>query len=245
MGTNFRSICSIALCSTLLGCGSVPVQFESAAARPLSIAIVPMNEPAEVIAHNSLGTGIVALGLIGGMIQSALNATHTTIYTDLVKKNHQEFSSSVPNLLAEKLAKSGYRMISIADVQPAAVGKTLDLSKIKTDADAILNVVIESNGYISPLGSADYEPYIEVQVRLFSTKSKRSLYSKKIIAGWQSRALKENVACGDKYRYATFDELAAKPEESIRGLDECWEAVAAYIANDLSFPPATVALVSP
>ncbi len=151
------------LVTLLSGCATVPnTDMKPEARQNLhSIAMLDVIEPKRVAVVN-FGGAAGGFGLIGALAQGAVNASHTSTYTDHVAAGKIVFAPDIAEGVAGRLTGNGYQVVKLdgQKVKLADDGKSDDYSAIQTDADAIMNVWFTSFGYISPPNQLDYVPWV-------------------------------------------------------------------------------------
>lgn len=237
-----NKLCVVLICCLLSGCAGVQfVQFDRTKSAPRSIALVSVVQPKKISVVN-MGGAAGAFGLVGGLVQAGINEDNSNTYTDMAKKNNVSFSEMVTSSLSKQLEAKGYAVILANDVTvPLTVDeKDFDYSSITVKTDAILHVWYTVNGYISPPNSTSYQPWIVINARFIDGKSKAKLYIRTLMTcGWPYKNKDETkveavVACGEKYRYSSFDDLTNNFQQSVEGLRDCIQQIAAQIAEDIT-----------
>jgi hypothetical protein len=237
--TNFAKAVMATSCTCVVllsGCASLPKMDLNDANRQKihSIAMVHVNEPLGESVFN-MGGAAGAFGLIGGLVQGAINVNHTKAYTQRVADAKIQFAPVMVDGLTQRLSSSGYQLLELKGQQPklSADGKSDDYSSIQTDADAILNVWFTSFGYVSPPESSDFIPWIVVRTRLLDAKTKQDLYYKTFACGWDIKNNAVHVPSDGAFRYGSFDALSTQFDQSVAGIRSCEDAIVAMIGQDL------------
>ena len=240
--------------ATLFGCGLVVTLLSGCVTLPNtdmkpearqklhSIAILDVTEPKRVAVVN-FGGAAAGFGLIGALAQGAVNASHTSTYTDRVVAGKIAFAPDIADGVAGRLTGNGYQVVKLdgQKVKLADDGKSDDYSAIQTDADAIMNVWFTSFGYISPANQPDYIPWVVVRARILDAKTKQDLYFKTFACGYDIKANSVHIDSDFAYTYGSFSELEKNFDKSVEGIKSCEKSVADMIGQDLARSPAPAA----
>ena len=232
-----NKLCVVLICCLLAGCAGAPiVHFDRSKSVPHSITLVSVVQPKTNSVVN-LGSAANAFALVGALIQAGIDKANSDTYTNMVKRSNVSFSEIVTSSLKKQLEEKGYTVVLANDVTVplTADEKNFNYSSITANTDAILHVWYTENGYISPLDSTDYQPWVVIRARLIDSKSKADLYLRTLAGGWTSEQENvTNVACGEQYRYSNFDELTKNSQQSVEGLRNCTQQIVARIAEDIT-----------
>ncbi|KWO77626.1 hypothetical protein [Burkholderia ubonensis] len=240
--------------ATLLGCGLLVTLLSGCVNLPQtnlnadnrqklhSIAVLEVNEPKAVGVVN-IGGAAGAFGLIGGLAQAAVNASHTSTYTKRVASDKIVFAPVVADSVIGHLTENGYQVVKLdgQKVKLADDGKSDDYSGIQTDADAIMNVWFTSFGYISPPDKTDFIPSVVVRARMLDAKTKQDIYFKTFACGYDIRSNSVHVDSDVAYSYGSFGDLEKSFDKSVEGIKSCEKSIAAMIGQDLVRAPMTPA----
>ncbi|MBP0712576.1 hypothetical protein GJG85_27865 [Burkholderia sp. MS389] len=229
------------LVTLLSGCATVPnTDMKPEARQNLhSIAMLDVIEPKRVAVVN-FGGAAGGFGLIGALAQGAVNASHTSTYTDHVAAGKIVFAPDIAEGVAGRLTGNGYQVVKLdgQKVKLADDGKSDDYSAIQTDADAIMNVWFTSFGYISPPNQLDYVPWVVIRARILDAKTKQDLYYKTFACGYDIKANSVHVDSDFAYKYGSFSDLEKNFDKSVEGIKSCEKLVADLIGRDLARTPA-------
>ncbi|WP_175952231.1 hypothetical protein [Burkholderia sp. BCC0405] len=237
--------------ATLLGCGLVATLLSGCVTLPNtdmnaearqnlhSIAILEVNEPKRVAVVN-LGGAAGGFGLIGALAQTAVNASHTSTYTDRVATGKIVFAPDIADGVTGRLTGNGYQVVKLdgQKVKLADDGKSDDYSAIQTDADAIMNVWFTSFGYVSPPNRPDYIPWVVIRARILDAKTKQDIYYKTFACGYDIKANSVHIDSDFAYTYGSFSDLEKNFDKSVEGIKSCEKSVADMIGQDLARTPA-------
>ncbi|OXI66662.1 hypothetical protein CFB81_18145 [Burkholderia sp. AU28863] len=237
--------------ATLLGCGLLVTLLSGCTTLPNtdmkpearqklhSIAMLDVTEPKRVSVLN-LGGAAGGFGLIGALAQVAVNASHTSTYTDHVAAGKIVFAPDISEGVAGRLTGNGYQVVKLdgQKVKLSDDGKSDDYSAIQTDADAIMNVWFSSFGYISPPQQLDYIPWVVIRARILDAKTKQDLYYKTFACGYDVKANSVHIDSDFAYTYGSFSDLEKNFDKSVEGIKSCEKSVADMIGRDLARTPA-------
>lgn len=219
------------------GCASAPsIDADRAAVTRIKrIAVLAISEPTNVQVAN-IGGAAMGFGLVGGLIQGGVNASHSKQFVELLKTRKHSFAQPLEESLSQVLHDEGYEVTVVRDQKPtlSADGKSDDYSGVHVDADAILAVWFGVTGYMSAPNSLHYEPWVLIKARLLDAATKKDVYYKTFTVGYRMKI--ENVVslpADPKYRYSSFDDLMARADDAAAGLKNCDDTVASRIALDL------------
>ncbi|KVO51917.1 hypothetical protein [Burkholderia stagnalis] len=235
------------LVTLLSGCANVPNMDLNADNRQKlhTIAVLDVNEPKSVAVVN-IGGAAGAFGLIGGLAQAAVNASHTSTYTKRVANDKIVFAPVVADRVIGHLTENGYQVVKLdgQKVKLADDGKTDDYSGIQTDADAIMNVWFTSFGYISPPEKIDFIPWVVVRARMLDAKTKQDIYFKTFACGYDIKSNSVHVESDVAYTYGSFGDLEKSFDKSVEGIKSCETSIATMIGQDLVRAPKTPVTIS-
>lgn len=236
------------LSGALSSCVAPPVEFDRSGTTPTSVALVAVVEP-PINAVINLGSASAFFPgyLFGGLGDPGMESSHTNTYSQMVKTNHVQFSSRASVALTHQLQEDGYRVVDAGDqiVKGTPDKDNFDYSAIRTNADAILHVWFTQAGYASPKLSTGYYPWVGMRVRFLDAKSKKELYFKTFETGLATVSSSTtgnspaitNISCGEKYRFGSFADLTSQFQDSVDGLNQCINAIIAYVGKDLARTP--------
>lgn len=237
-----------ALLVTLLsGCANVPKMDLNADSRQKlhTIAVLDVNEPKGVAVVN-FGGAAGAFGLIGGLVQGAVNASHSSTYTKRVASDKIVFAPVVADRVIGQLTENGYQVVKLdgQKVKLADDGKSDDYSGIQTDADAIMNVWFTSFGYVSPPERTDFIPWVVVRARMLDAKTKQDIYFKTFACGYDIKLNSVHIESDVSYTYGSFGDLEKSFDKSVEGIKSCETSIATMIGQDLVRAPKTPVTIS-
>lgn len=200
--------------------------------------IALLRVPAPNLKVTNLGGSLGAFGLLGGAMGAADEDTKSHEFADAVARE-LSLATLMTEALESALKKEGY-LVTLEDqrpIEPPLDQQTADdvanYSKIKTEADAILDVSFLSAGYLSPAGSSDYVPWLHVKATLVSTRGRTPLYVDWLVYGAKFGVRKEYFPTARPYAYGSFSDLMDKRRDAIEGLKGGIQPIAGRIAEQL------------
>jgi hypothetical protein len=198
------------------------------------VAVVDLDRPNNAVVQNFGLAG--GFGAIGGAIQGASNDDNSKVFTASIAKHIPTLNQALVSSVMDVLTKQGYEVTVIKDQKPSpgTDKKIWDLSKIHTDADAVLVVWAPLCGYVSPPNSLHYEPQVMIRVQLTKKRSQENLYLKTFFVGYKAASISaENLPAGTGNRYKSFEDLNLHASEAADGLIACEKIGAEKIGQDL------------
>ena len=229
-----RGVLATLAVATIAGCASVPNVDLDKRASVRSVTVLAVAEPGIVPVVN-LGGPTGMFGLVGGLVQAGLNDQHSRAYTDLVKGRAVTFAPPLEDGVIATLEAAGYR-VARSDQKPSlqSDNRTADYSGIKVGTDAIVHVWFTAFGYVSPPAKMNFQPWVAVRVRVLESASKKDLYFKTFVCGYEPR-IEGAVAIpvDAQYEYESYDKLAERLDHSVAGLRECEQSIVATVARDV------------
>jgi hypothetical protein len=229
---------SLATVLLIAGCATAPEKksFNKSLRRDLrTIALLNIDEPSKYIVSSFAGRG---LGLVGGLASEADMKDKGEQFSKLVHENVPPLGSHLKNSLKDRLQLLGYEVKQVDVVRKEANALISDYSKIKVDADAILDVVIFQTGYASEESyGVKYEPVLTVMARMVSVKNTEVLYSEFITYGHKLRRHKDewvHIPARRNLIYPNFESLIKDGKQAVEELATGAESVAEYLTKNLS-----------
>ena len=235
----FALLASIAMSSALSACASMrPSQAFDKPHHAEIRHIALLRVPDPQLKVTNLGGSLGAFGLLGGAMAAADEDTKSHEFADAVARE-MPLATLMRDALESGLKKQGY-LVTLEDqrpIEPPLDQQTADdvanYSKLKTEADAILDVSFLSAGYLSPPGSGDYVPWLHVKATLVSARSRTPLYVDWLVYGAKFGVRKEYFPTARPYAYGSFSDLMDKRRDASEGLARGIEPIAGRIAQQL------------
>ena len=227
----------------LVGCSMISVvkriEFDKTANNHIkTIALLRIDEPTRIsVVSGEIPAGAL-FGAVGVGVKAASVKKRSSAFRQALNEHHIQFAPAMVEELQQELAKKGYRFTYLQNqsLMDAVDGNTFDLSKLQTDADAILFVEIFGVGYYSQ--QKRYRPLVNVQVRLFDARSNMLIYCKGIIVQIPNEnngdsSNNDIIFPDEDYYYDSIDALMSNIDEAARGLLDCQSKIAVRIADQL------------
>jgi hypothetical protein len=195
---------AIALFLALAACAQRPIAFDKKAASDVhSIAVLSCNDPPDYQFVSPPGPALY-FGLVGGLVQTAMWQADGKKLTDAMKEQHPRLCSALTSAIAAGLRREGYQ-VSELDVARSKATDTMDsYASIKTDADAILDVVVNDM-----MLAADKDglcaPNLVVKAKLIKLPAHQTIYSDFLIYGPAKGKLVILRGPGNATKVAEFD----------------------------------------
>lgn len=198
-----------------------------------TIAVVPATDPALLTLRNE--NGVVFLSPI----------TSAGFYLDSKEKAKQFIAAMASRRmpLADKLtrkvvaviAAKGFRIDVLTDVpRPQDDPDDVDDGKLRTQADAILQLRVDELGVFSSKFSTDYLPRVNIQAKLYVRSVDDSVYDENLSFGVDARAGDTfSIVSDPRFAYPTFESLLGRADEIAAVLDNGIDALAELVAAQL------------
>lgn len=239
MISSIKALCCAIGAALLAGCAQspqIPLKPE-AQARIRSVALLDVVEPQEHIVFNITGAPAI-FGLLGGLAHAQDTQRKTGEFTESMKARKLSAGPALTNALEESLQARGLQVHRLEGVRVGVKdGGLADFSTVKTDADAILNVLYFAAGYLSPASSTDYLPWVRVFARLITSSPPYEIIYFQVLNYGAELAASETViqlpAPDGKFRYPTFEELMAAGKTAGDGILGAATPIAERIASQL------------
>ncbi|HZZ19498.1 MAG TPA: hypothetical protein VFE25_09020 [Opitutaceae bacterium] len=229
------------LCASLCGCASVESVDASrdTVAKAKKVTLLALREPPVVHVVN-FGGAASLFGAVGGLVQGLTNAEHSKTFVAKLVSMKVTLKGPLQDSIVSALQKDGYQ-VSVDTTQypvKTADGKSDDFSNVNVDSDAIMAVWITHEGYMSSATTTHYQPWVVIRVRLIDARTKKDLYFKTFMVGYEmhiDNAVK--IPADPKYRFSSFDDLMARMPEAVAGLIDSGNLASAQVGADLSKQP--------
>jgi hypothetical protein len=221
----------------LAGCVSVPkTAFDkSANAHVRKVAVLRIAEPRETVVMN-IGGAAGAFGLVGGLVQAGINQSNTDAFKKAMSDARVTFAPDMEKALHADLRSQGYEVVELPRVglRVDEATKQVDYSQLSTDADAILHVWVNVNGYVSSAFSLDYQPWIAVGAEMVDAKSRKRTYYQVLSTGLGTKHESiEPIESDAKYRYGSASALLEASPVAIEGLKDTQQRMLRRVAQQL------------
>ncbi|MET3116021.1 hypothetical protein AAKU64_000224 [Undibacterium sp. GrIS 1.8] len=223
------------------------ISFDAASNSDLKKIAILRITPSQRITVKNANMAIAVGQRIGGLLpalleggaEGAKNGSQQAQYLELMKAKGITFVPEMLAALEKELSQSGYETVYLDKQRPILMEdkKTLDFSKVQTDADAILFVNYGQVGYSSPLLKSSYAPWVVMAARLVDAHTYKTLYFQSFnVTQVADKNTSNNLVAilpEEKYLFGTFDDLIGKFDLSTEGIVNCETKIAAYLGNQL------------
>ena len=200
------------------------------------IAILPIKEPRD-LALGKRGGPLAFLP--GGRAWSKLEMSgKSSQFARGMRELNLKLGRDITNALRDNLEKHGFEVVILTDNLVRANPddpEDMRYDKIKTDADAILNVWVTEAGAFSLFSSLVYQPQLNLEVRLVPRAlPEEVLYALSITYGADSgKADNDSVPSDAKYAFKDYDAIMANLPQVAESLNVGAQAMANQIANQI------------
>ena len=209
----------VAAIFVLSACGTTKMAVKpETTANVQTIALIKVSEPDAYVAQD-FGNPGAAFGAVGGAIAGASSANAAeNVHRTVVDANYAA-GDHFTDLLRNKLSAAGYQvtLVSVTREKKHKLLESYD-SVDAVDADAILDVAIESIGYATehPMFSRHWRPASQVKVALIDRRSGEIVYSEKFMYGYHNPLMSgTDIEAPENYHFKNKDELFADSTDEI------------------------------
>ena len=196
------------------------------------IAILPIENPRNFTLEKS-HSPIIFLGGIFGAIDYAERKSKNDGFSRkmlgyTVPLSHDLMQSLEQGLIAESYEVVVLRDQNMGDGDPS----DFDYRVVKTDADAIIHVLVKQAGVSSPIRTTDYKPQLSVDVRLISARDQSEIDDWSVDYGADASKLDYgNIPADARYAWGTYGILMEKLPEVVDGLQQGAKLMGKHIAK--------------
>lgn len=231
-----RGLSGFALATLLAACGPAKVAVKPDTVSQIrTVALVRVAEPPAYVA-NDFGNPGLMFGALGGAVAGASSANAGKSVDQLAGEAGFKAGEQLTEKLRTGLEANGYQ-VRVVDAQRPKPGKLLETVDAVPagDADAVLDVAIESAGYATehPMFSPHWRPAAQVQVALVDRRTGEALYSEKFMYGYHNPLLSgTDLDAPPSYQFKDKDALFADRDQLVAGMAHSVDSVAdAIVAN--------------
>jgi hypothetical protein len=232
-----KGLFGLSLAMAITACGPAKVAVKPEAVTQISeLALVRIAEPPAYVA-NDFGNPGMMFGAVGGAVAGASSENTGKNVDQLASEAGFRAGERLTEGIRAGLEASGYR-VRIVEAPRTAPGKLLQgTGGVEADdADAILDVAIESAGYATehPMFSPHWRPAAQVRVALLDRRSGQPLYGEKFMYGYHNPLLSgTDLDAPEAYQFKDKDALFANRETLIAGMAHAMDSVADAIVSNL------------
>ena len=218
--------------AVLAGCAHKP---SVTAARPniRSIGLLPVLEPSETTFENKNGVQyLFPIAAAGFAIDSANKRRE---FSAKLASQEMAIGKKLTALLTEALTQAGYRVVLLDTVpRPSDDPERIELEKLRTQTDAVLQVYFEQVGLLSTRFSTDYIPTVNVHATLRVTGSEEDLYDETLYYGVDARPEgPSSIAAAPEYAYPSFEIAMLKVPAIAGALAAASDAIGQLLTSQL------------
>ena len=239
-----RRLAAVAVLATLAACASKP----KFAGKPVvtKIALIPATEPFALTLENrnQVAQVIVPISSIAFTLDSK----------DKANRLNQRLAGSRPStapkltlIVVEALRAAGYPVEVLDNLaRDPEDPDDIDFAKIKTDAEAIVQLRVMEIGVYSSSLSPDYLPRVNVDGKIYIRARDDSVYDETLYYGADAKEGKPWAIVADRrYAYPTFDDVMGRADELRTVFEEATVALARLMARQMQDALAKQTLKAP
>jgi len=197
---------------TLAACASKPSRIPP---KPVvtKIAILPVRELAEATLQNRNGVQILAPITAAGFAIDSHNKQRQ--FSEKVVAQNATMGKDLTTYLVQALKGAGYQVVLLDNIpRPVDDPEDIELAKIDTDAEAILQVYFDNVGLLSSSFSTDYLPRVDIRATLYSPQRKDELYDETLYYGVDASAGEPtSIAADPTFAYPSFENVMTRIPE--------------------------------
>ena len=233
---------ALAMAAALLvgACAAPEIPFDRTRGNDIkTIGVVTPKFPngAVVVLASTVGQ---SFGLVGALIDAGMEASRESRFKTILEQ--QSFSEQDVFLakLTSSLQAEGYTVATVAIQRQGTTFQASYPIGAEPKVDAYLDLIVTGYGYIAAgIGnSTPYRPICQVSARLVSAKDSSVLMQDLVTYNpYGSTERMVTIAPDPTVQYTTFDQLAADPVGSAKGLQSATEQTAETIARLLQKAP--------
>lgn len=162
------------------------------------------------------------------------NESHSSSYAQALTTGQIAFSPLLAEAITRQLDRSNYQVVPLAERPVVAADGSVNLSGIRTDADAILVARFIKAGYVSD-STSDLQPWAIVEIQLFDSRTRRALYSKTFNGGYDTGAAGLiQLATQPRFRFESVEQLTDALDDSAGGIKDAELAIAGAMGRDFA-----------
>jgi hypothetical protein len=219
----------------LSACGSLPpANFEQSSridVRRVCLTTPGVPERPQVTIMNPIGAGF---GVVGNLIEARRAAGAQQEMQAVLAKAGYNYETALSDSVFVAMSKAGFTMIHSLESRPENErAKFMTRYPTVKRVDAFLDVYADYVGFQALQSSEDYQPRLEISVRLVDAKNGKILYQGRIVYGF-SVATDEDavlVHTENTFRFRDRTALQANPTLTARALQGAIDAVAWELAK--------------
>jgi hypothetical protein len=198
------------------------------------IAILPIANPRNFTLEKT-HSPLVFLGGIFGAIDYAERKSKNDGFSRKMSGYTVPLSNDLMQSLEQGLIADHYEVVVLRD-QNMGDGdpSDFDYRVVKTDADAIIHVLVKQAGVGSPIRTTDYKPQLNVDIRLISAQDQSEIDDWSVDYGADAGKLDYgNIPADPRYAWGTYGILMEKLPEVVDGLQQGAKLMGKHIAKTM------------
>jgi hypothetical protein len=220
-----------ALCLSACATAYVGKPYERSATEVKSIALADDSVPEKAIAFEVASVGS-NFGLIGALVDLGIQSSRQDAVNDALTGVGFDAEAKLESRIATELGAQGYEVAPLPD-QPRAKRAFLQTYPTGGTADAYLDVVVQSYGYLSAGAGKPFRPTVTANIRLVSAKDPSKTLMENLIA-YNAMAPQKGVvtlAPNPAYEFKNRADMLADPTQLAAGIEDALNQVAGTAAK--------------
>lgn len=215
-----------ALCLSACASGYVGKPYERSAAGVHHIALADDSAPDKAIAYEVASVGS-NFGLVGALVDAGIQASRQDAVNDALRGIGFDAEGKLETRIIADLGAEGYDVTPLSG-EPRAKREFLKTYPTATGADAYLDVVVQSYGYLSAGAGKPFRPTVSANVRLVSAKDPSKTLMENQIAynGMMPRSGVVTIAPNPQFEFKNRGEMLADPKKLAEGIEDALNQVA-------------------
>lgn len=208
---------STGFCLVLLGCASLPPTItydHNSNATIKTIAVLTPAMPEQPLVFSAAGVSpFMLFGAVGGLIDAKIQENREDEWAkQLATKGFSAKDLLLTNVTAQ-LQAEGYNVVSQAAERPK-IEFLKQYPKPASSADAYLDIIVASYGYLAGAITAPYHPVLGIQYRLVRISDNKTLMQ----GAFGYSISDKDVHPDPLYDFKSYDEIKSDPDRAIKGV---------------------------
>ncbi len=227
-----RRVALVAIPVALGACAAKPPRTDRPALR--KIALIPATEPESLTLKNENGVTnvLIPISSVAFLLDSKEKAKR---FNDTMVAHRPPVAKILTTRVADTLRAKGYTVDQLTDIdRPTDDPDDVDFQKLRTDAEAILQLRVAEVGLYSSKLSTDYLPRVNIQAKMYFKSIDDSLYDENLYFGVDATPGDPTTIVADpKFAYSSFETVMAKTDEIERLFADGIDMLAKRLADQL------------
>lgn len=245
MATNCRLISGIVTVCFLAACVSPLPKIDSTPETLSGIRSIDVIRPPEITSYSVQMHGqppqVMFFGAIGALIPIMISGAIATadenskekLLNPILKRENPQISNTLASSVAARLNEVGYQaQVMEAHWEDIDGQFTLDVSKIRSSADAVLVISPSLVGFRT-LADIGYVPTLTIVATLLGKDRSQTIYKGFHASGYYSQSSGWRNVYVDHVPIPDFDYILNNPGTAVVILKKVTEAIAVNIASDI------------